>query len=871
MRTIFTLLKNISKDSASYCNSIIIKKHIAFVLALISVFAFTKHAQSQTAIANPSGTTVSAPADSRDIALKADGYTFVYSNSGNWPACTAWGLPKDNIPIMNGSTTTPNSCTFPHTVSYSANAPTNLAGGVACFTGTATTFKDRWPNVSIRMIVSVTNNANAAIPLKVVGNYVVAAITPTTGTFKVKVQIQAYGPNTAASGTSIVYYPSASPDYCNNYANTWAPAIQVFNCLAGAGSNIRICTQFPGTANSYVFYNGFSSAAVSVAISGVPADGSATATQSQTYTWTPAYPSTAHPASSYQYKFNNGAWTNSSSNGTGTSQAVSLSLGKNTFCVRYYNACNATYYPNSNGTCRTVYYTPPSSCGNTIDWGGNNWTISANATVSGKHINIGNFTVNSGVTATVAEDCEFYVEAANVNIAGTINADGKGKAASSGGSGGSGYGGLGCDVNNQAYAAGGVRATSNGTGTGGGKIPSGNGTNGVGCGQDCTGSKDYAGAVNGGGGAGGGGGGAYGGAGASAGSGGNSGGISGDATWNDSYCGTPMNGQSNGKGSAGGSGGTVYGTSNGTDIDFGSGGAGAGGGGRGSSNGSAGGAGGRGGGKVTIISRFNAGSPYTFTLSGTINANGLAGSKGGDGGNGGRSASNCCSDLCDQSQVEEATNVSGGGAGAGAGGGSGGGVLLMAYGNATMTGTVNAKGGNGGDGGSGGGAINSTYTGGCANSWITGAAGSAGGKGGGGGGGRIKIFYNPCLTNTISASHSEAGGTGNATGSTGTYSSNVLAVTPGGNPVASGTYVWNGVTSTAWHTGSNWSYYDGSVWSTGQVPQAGAHVIIPGTAKCTTRNPTISQDAGKIKDLTIHSDDGAVLTISCTDCLEVTD
>jgi hypothetical protein len=359
----------------------------------------------------------------------------------------------------------------------------------------------------------------------------------------------------------------------------------------------------------------------------------------------------------------------------------------------------------------------------------------------------GDFTVNGGVTVTVVEGCEFDLEANNINIAGTINATAKGGAGGNGGGLNAGGYGLTCDVNANASVSGGGRG-SNGSGIGGGAQPgAASGGDGYGCGQDCGNFNDYAGMVKGGGGSGGGGGGAYGGAGGSAGA----GGSGGDISWNNvltnlGYCSYSFSG---GAGSAGGAGGSVYGTDTTfNQIDFGSGGAGAGAGGRGAGNGAPGGPGGRGGGKVILTSRAGV-IPYTFTLTGSILANGGDGAGGGAGGVSGRTASDCCGDLCNQIETEEATNVTGGGGGGGGGGGSGGGVMLKIYGNSNLNGIISANGGNGGSGGAGGASSTSTYGGGflCGGAQsINNGAGTAGGAGGRGGGGRVKIFYNPCFT-----------------------------------------------------------------------------------------------------------------------------
>jgi len=755
-------------------------------------------AQTITSPNPPTGTTITtAVCDSRALSLMSNGQTITFSNTAfTANSCLTYGV-STTLAVISNSIPSANTCAYNNVTfqaAYSGGSPsvaTNLAGGVAVYTGTTlyrrytsgTSYADGTMNV--RMILNFTTTGGTPLPITQVGSLLLA---PVTGNFRVQIRLQAQGPTAtpyvyATSGTGTTANPctpNVAIPTCANYGSTFGPALHAYNCLS-TDMNYKLCTQFPGGD----FYTPTASATAPTITSG-PANNSASTTNSVTYGWSGTLG--MHPLSRYQYRINSGSWTNAANNGTATSQTITLpNIGANTFCVRYYDGCNNTYYPSTAGVCRTVYYTPVNSCGNTVNWGGNDWTISASTTVSGIHTNVGNFTVNSGVTATVATGCELNIDAANVSIVGIIDAIGAGNAGSSGGAGGTNGSNLHCDANAQAWASGGTRATSAGSGTGGGNFPASNGSNGVGCGQDCTAGDDYAGAVRGGGGAGGGGGGAYGGAGSAGGTGGTAGWYQGYAVWNNGYCGTPFGG---GGGSSGGSGGLAYGNNSDYVIDFGSGGAGGGGGGRGGNNGGAGGAGGRGGGKITLTSRENIPAPHTFTLSGQILANGAAGGTGGAGGHGNRTASNCCGDLCDQRDVEEANTVSGAGGGAGGGGGSGGGVMLFIHGNSNLTGTVQANGGNGGGGGAGGNLIYGSYTGGCTNTWVQGDAGAAGGSGGKGGGGRIKIFRNPCYTHTGNPTlTAAAGASGNGTAGAGTTHignlSTYTALAAGTSPTAS--------------------------------------------------------------------------------------
>ncbi|MCD6502455.1 hypothetical protein J7L01_07610, partial [bacterium] len=181
--------------------------------------------------------------------------------------------------------------------------------------------------------------------------------------------------------------------------------------------------------------------------------------------------------------------------------------------IRDFDSSNSYYtywygfYYSSYRPYLVVDYTAV-SCG-TTNHGGADWTISSNTSAGGTHTNIGTFTVNSGVTLTVAGICRFLtVEANTINIYGTIDATGSGE---SGGSGGSG-GGYAYGSEGSCHGGYGGSGGSSGSGTGGGHGGSSGGTGGCDsqdCGFLCIGGDD--GLNGGGGGAGGGGGGGYGG------------------------------------------------------------------------------------------------------------------------------------------------------------------------------------------------------------------------------------------------------------------------------------------------------------------------------------------------------------------------
>ncbi len=387
--------------------------------------------------------------------------------------------------------------------------------------------------------------------------------------------------------------------------------------------------------------------------------------------------------------------------------------------------------------------------------------ISANTSLSGTYNISGLFRVDSGVVCSVTPytsgGCgELIINAIDVEVMGDIVGDGSGFAGGSGGSGGStgnNIGGLtGCVDKDNCLVIDVAGGASGAAGTGPGAGVNGNsGSLGIGPKQVCENFGDEYGFVPGSGGAGAAGGAAYGGAANTGGSGGggapyNSGNFSGMSI---SGCASPVAGT----GGTGGIVGGTYGTVTGTDIDLGSGGAGAGGGGKSAGNGSAGIRGGAGGALVAIY------ASGTMTVAGNISVDGETSGAGGTGGSGG-TTTDCCSDACNE--CGERTFSSGAGGGGGSGGGSGGGILLQAFGVASITGTLTSIGGNGGNGGTGG-----PGTPGCSyNDFFCGSnsgssnAGTSGQLGGGGSGGRIKIFQNPCQTNVISASVLLNGGNG---------------------------------------------------------------------------------------------------------------
>ena len=398
-----------------------------------------------------------------------------------------------------------------------------------------------------------------------------------------------------------------------------------------------------------------------------------------------------------------------------------------------------------------------------------NQVISSNTTWSAGTYNItGDFTINSGVTLTVSysNDCPLTINANNITILGTINANGAGARGGAGGgaggsSGGAGGGSLACG------GGGGSPGSGPGAGNAGNSGGCASGGCSINCGNFiCIGGNDADRA---------GGGGGSGGSGASY---GNTGGTGGSGAAGrlenepgNSDCGsTPVAG--------GGGVGNVapgqYGTGvNNSDLAPGSGGGGAGGGGGGYNGGTSGGVGGNGGGGVNLNASLN------LVMGGAITANGTNGGTGGNGGvrsgllgnwnceacgNGNGGGSNDCRDASLCGICTYYTWDWPGGAGGGAGAGSGGGIKLQSLGIMTVTGSLQANGGSGGNCG------NPTQNDGVCNHHADG--------GGAGAGGVIKFVYDPCANNTFTPAFMQA-----AAGSPGLTTDGVTGGNTAGNGV----------------------------------------------------------------------------------------
>ncbi len=713
-------------------------KAITSLTSSIFLIIFAINLQAQTTVSIP----VTETNDNEEVARDGRVFTYTYSN---WEdACYAWGFDKTNTNLgcINGNDQPPWICANWFTTSSS------LSGNVA-YLNTTTTVKymttgESYTNGTLSARLKFTANTTGGTPIDFEQNGNIIFV-PVTENFQIEVEIQLYGPGSAIWGT---------PANSGNYAYSWNAALNIFDALH-TDPNYQIYTSYD---NSETGFYTIPSSSTTPSITS-PTCGSSTTSSSVTFLWTD--PCTIHPESHYQWSMNGGAWTN---NGTSNSEWESLNMGENTFQVRYYDGCNQQYYTSS--LCY-IYRIDDNYCGD-VNHGGNDWTISSNTTVAGRHYNVGTFTVNSGVTATVDPACHYFtVEAENIYINGIINANGSG--ASGGSGGGAGYlwsqggstDGRGITSCWEKDDCKGLRlyggyGGSTGNGTGGGNHGN-NGSYGQGSKQKCQSWSDDGGKVGGGGGAGGGAGGSYGGRGGS----GLTGGRGGDASNCGDFSGCYSYFIGNG-GSGGSSKPTYYNTNE--SINWGSGGGGAGGGGRGAYNYSSGGSGGTGGGAISLI----ANKILNISSTARLYANGTNGGNGGRGGSA-TETGECCNDM--SGGCDERTRSGEGGGGSGAGGGSGGGILLKSDCTFNMQGILQANGGKGGSGGA----------------YYGDAQRGAGGAGGGGG--VIKYFTNNCSNINMAGSvyrNGGSGGSGRITGNAGTSgifhaatSSTASALSPG--------------------------------------------------------------------------------------------
>lgn len=131
-----------------------------------------------------------------------------------------------------------------------------------------------------------------------------------------------------------------------------------------------------------------------------------------------------------------------------------------------------------------------------------NVTIASNVTLGGVYNITGNFVINTGVTVTAAQGCVLTINATNITVNGTINANGAGNIGGTGGARGAERDDGSCAYTTQAnFGTGGGAGVGTGAGASGSNGGNG-GANCIDCGFLCAGGSDgfFAGGGGGGGG-----------------------------------------------------------------------------------------------------------------------------------------------------------------------------------------------------------------------------------------------------------------------------------------------------------------------------------------------------------------------------------
>lgn len=191
-----------------------------------------------SSVSNPAGTVITNPADG--TAWGRTGGTITFRNA-SWPTCINWGL---NATLTNAVNTT--SLTFD-----AGNANTDLANGNICFTGTTNTITYLNSSgsyvsdpINIRLRIQLrAYPGGAAIPVERIDYSGNTYLLIKARDFDATLYYEAYGPSNAIWGTN---------SNGNNYANTWAGLINVFDALHTNGAT------FGATLNTnfnYSFYN----------------------------------------------------------------------------------------------------------------------------------------------------------------------------------------------------------------------------------------------------------------------------------------------------------------------------------------------------------------------------------------------------------------------------------------------------------------------------------------------------------------------------------------------------------------------------------------------------------------------------------------
>jgi len=172
----------------------------------------------------PPGTIITNPADG--TAWGRTGGTITFRNP-SWPSCINWGVNAALTNAINKSTLTFNA----------GDANTDLANGNMCFTGTTNityantsgTYVTNPVNVRLRVQLRAYPGG-AVIPIERLDYSGNIYLLIKARDFDATLFFEAYGPNDALWGTN---------SNGNNYANTWAGLIDIYDALHTNGTLIN--------------------------------------------------------------------------------------------------------------------------------------------------------------------------------------------------------------------------------------------------------------------------------------------------------------------------------------------------------------------------------------------------------------------------------------------------------------------------------------------------------------------------------------------------------------------------------------------------------------------------------------------------------
>ncbi|MBI1223350.1 MAG: PKD domain-containing protein [Bacteroidetes bacterium] len=218
-------------------------------IGLILLFGlFTAAAYSQSSWTNLSGnSSSSSPADSRAWG-QSGGKAFTFRNS-DWfrsDTCAYWGFPDTMSGVINGNNTAApgSACSGMNDLYYSGSL-SNQDSGTWVFTGYTSYYYQSSGGTStlntsipVRLTVQVTDTLGNKLSTQHINNTSLYSISDN---FIVTVLIEAYSPSNALYMTP-------------GTANTWTPAIDLFNYLYTSPSS-SICTSIDMDQFYYVYFS----------------------------------------------------------------------------------------------------------------------------------------------------------------------------------------------------------------------------------------------------------------------------------------------------------------------------------------------------------------------------------------------------------------------------------------------------------------------------------------------------------------------------------------------------------------------------------------------------------------------------------------